>query len=250
MRASTGYPASKIIGDLFATKEIAVLGHEQRCLPCKKWADEGHVKSGNHISIIGHKSDIELAELFRQAKEWHAETYEADDGADGGEADADEATTIAMKRARLMAKVPEAPATETPVPKLPGECRGPKPQVPPKSLAKRPGTTLGVTAKRQSGAGATAATAAPKSTQQKQASSASSSTKSYLFGVPMKTNGMPCVSLMDERLGGSERDLYYTSYVQGHGNLLRKASKYKSLAKGARMAAAIVREVLDRHECE
>ena len=227
MRASTGYPASKIIGDLFTTKEIAVLGHEHWCLPCKKWADEGHVKSGNHIAIIGHKSDIELAELFRQAKEWYAETYEADDGADGGEADADEATTIAMKRARLMAKVPEAPATETPAPDPPG-----------------------VTAKRQSGAGATAATAAPKSTQQKQASSASSSTKSYLFGVPMKTNGMPCVSLMDERLGGSERDLYYTSYVQGHEDLLRKASKYESLAKDARMAAAIVREVLDRHECE
>ena len=236
MRASTGYPASKIIGDLFTTKEIAVLGHEHWCLPCKKWADEGHVKSGNHIAIIGHKSDIELAELFRQAKEWYAETYEADDGADGGEADADEATTIAMKRARLMAKVPEAPATETPAPDPPG-----------------------VTAKRQSGAGATAATAAPKSSkllqrlrslELEQASSASSSTKSYLFGVPMKTNGMPCVSLMDERLGGSERDLYYTSYVQGHEDLLRKASKYESLAKDARMAAAVVREVLDRHECE
>lgn len=234
MRASAGCPASKIIGDLFTTKEIAVLGHEHWCLPCKKWADEGHVKSGNHIKVIGHKSDIELAELFRQAKEWYAETYEADDGADGGEADADEATTIAMKRARLMAKVPEAPATETPVQK---------------SIAKQPDPP-GVTAKRQSGAGATAATAAPKSTQQKQASSASSSTKSYLFGVPMKTNGMPCVSLMDERLGGSERDLYYTSYVQGHEDLLRKASKYESLAKDARMAAAIVREVLDRHECE
>ena len=184
MRASTGYPASEIIGDLFAPKEIAVLGHEHWCLPCKKWADEGHVKSGNHIAIIGHKRDIELAELFRQAKAWYAETYEADDGADGDEADADEATTIAMKRARLMAKVPKAPATETPAPEPPG-----------------------VTAKRQSGAGATPATAAPKSTQQKQASSASaaSSTKSYLFGVPMKTYGMPCVSLMDERLGGSER---------------------------------------------
>ncbi len=55
---------------------------------------------------------------------------------------------------------------------------------------------------------------------------------------------------MAERLGGSVRDLYYTSYVQGHDNLLRNASKYESLAKDARMAAAIVREVLDRHECE
>ncbi len=64
----------------------------------------------------------------------------------------------------------------------------------------------------------------------------------------MKTNGMPNVSLMDERLGGSDRDLYYTSYVQGHEELSRKVSKYESLAKGARMAAAVVREVLDRHE--